>query len=261
MALSHVVVRREGPVAYVALDRPEVHNAFNSALIGELHHVFDELAADDAARVVVLSGNGKSFCGGADVHWMRGSLDLGHDENVNDARRMSRMFRAIDRLPKPVIGRVHGAALGGGSGLAAVCDVVIAEERAMFGFTEVKLGIIPAVISPFVIAKIGLGHARALALTGERFGARRALAIGLVHEVLAENELDGAVARAVSELLSAGPSAIAAAKRLLAAVAETPYDDTLDLTARAIAAQRTSAEGQEGLRAFLDKRKAGWMHG
>jgi methylglutaconyl-CoA hydratase len=173
---------------------------------------------------------------------------------------MSRMFRAIDTLRKPLIGRIHGAALGGGSGLVACCDVAIASSDTLFGFTETKLGIMPAVISPFVLAKIGLSHARALALTGERFDAARALAIGLVHEVVpTEADLDAAIERVVREVRSASPTGIAATKALFARVSEEAYDATLETTAQAIAAQRTSAEGQDGLRAFLEKRPASWM--
>jgi methylglutaconyl-CoA hydratase len=258
MGEALVAVRREGPVAYVALDRPEVRNAFNAALIGEIAATFATLGDDPSVRVIVLSGNGKMFCGGADVNWMRGALDLSHEENVEDARRLSRMYRAIDRISKPVVARVQGAALGGGAGLVAVSDVAIAADDAFFGFTETKLGILPAVISPFVVAKVGLSHARALALSGERFDARRALAIGLVHEVVASDGLDAAVARVVTELLGASATAIAAAKQLFARIAEATYDETLDLTAQAIARQRTSAEGQEGLKAFLEKRRAAW---
>jgi methylglutaconyl-CoA hydratase len=253
-------VRRTGGVAYVTLERPEVRNAFNAALIGELRGIFEELDGDATVRAVVLSGTGKTFCGGADVAWMRGSLELSHAENVEDARAMSRMFRAIDRISKPVIGRIHGAALGGGAGLVACCDVAIASAETLFGFTETKLGIVPAVISPFVLAKIGPTHARALALTGERFDARRALAIGLVHEMVADQgALDAAIERILTEVRGASPTGIAATKALFARVAEADYDATLDLTATAIAAQRTSVEGQDGLRAFLEKRPAAWV--
>jgi methylglutaconyl-CoA hydratase len=252
-------VRRENSVAYVALERPEVRNAFNAGAIAELDRTFAALEAEDGVRAIVLSGAGKTFCGGADVTWMRASLELSHDENVEDARAMSRMFRRIDRIAKPVIGRIHGAALGGGAGLVACCDVAIASAGTLFGFTETKLGIMPAVISPFVLAKIGLSHARALALTGERFDAERALAIGLVHEVVANDDaLDAAVARVLGEIRTASPTGVAATKRLFANVAEATYDATLEMTAQAIAAQRTSAEGQDGLRAFLDKRAPAW---
>jgi methylglutaconyl-CoA hydratase len=259
MEASLLAVRREGAVAYVALARPEVRNAFNAPLIAELRRNFEALGADEAVRAIVLSGHGQAFCGGADINWMRDSLTLTLAENLEGARELSRMYRAIDRVPKPVIGRVHGAALGGGAGLVAVCDVALAAEGTMFGFTETKLGILPAVISPFVLAKIGASHARALALTGERFDAARARTIGLVHEVVPAEGLDGAVARITGEVLSASPSGIAAAKQLLAQVAELAYDASLEPTARAIAAQRTSPEGQDGLRAFLEKRKPGWV--
>lgn len=246
-------------VAHVRLARPDVRNAFNAEVIAELHRTFEELGADRGVRAVVLSGNGKTFCGGADINWMRASLDLSREENVADAQRMSDMFRAIDRCAKPVVGKIHGAALGGGAGLAAVCDIVIATEDAVFGFTEVKLGIIPAVISPFVLAKIGASHARALFLTGERFNAKRAAHIGLVHEVVMNGDaLEDAVQGALAELRSAGPAATAAAKRLVQDVSAATYEASRDLTAQAIAGQRTSEEGQEGLRAFLERRAAVW---
>jgi len=258
MEPSLLEVRREGANVHVVLGRPDVRNAFNAELIEALRAAFETLGADASVRAIVLSGAGKTFCGGADVNWMRESLLLTREENVEDARRLSRMLRTIDRVPVPVIARIQGAALGGGAGLAAVCDVVVAADDALFGFTETKLGILPAVISPFVLAKIGQSHARALCLTGERFGAARAKAIGLVHEVVPAAELDAAVARILREIASASPTGIAAIKRLLAHVAERDYDDTLDITAHAIAEQRTSAEGQEGLHAFLEKRIPEW---
>jgi len=252
-------VERDGAVARVVLDRPAVRNALNAVAIAELSAAFAELGADAAVRAIVLSGEGKAFCGGADIAHMRASIDLGEDGNVADARAMSEMFRTIDRVPKVVIARIHGAAIGGGVGLAAVADVAIAARDTVFGFTETKLGIVPAVISPFAIAKIGMSHMRALGFTGERFSAERALAIGLVHEVVDGDALGDAVARVVAEVLTAGPAAVAAAKALFATVAETPYDATLDVTAKAIARRRSSEEGQEGLRAFLDRRPASWV--
>ena len=259
MEPSLLSVRRDGWISHLELGRPEVRNAFNAALIGELQRAFDALAADESVRAVVISGAGKTFCGGADIAWMRASLDLAREENLEDARAMSRMFRTIDRFPKPVVGRIHGAALGGGAGLVAVCDIAVASTETLFGFTETKLGILPAVISPFVLAKIGLSHARALALTGQRFDAHRALAIGLVHEVVEDaSALDAAIRRVTDEIATASPTGIAATKALFARVRETTYDDTLDLTADAIATQRTSAEGQDGLRAFLEKRQPAW---
>lgn len=248
----------DGPVAHVRLQRPDVRNALGGELIESLRSTFEELAQAADVRAIVLSGEGSVFCGGADIVMMRESLELSHAENVGGARALSEMYRAIDMCPKPVIAKIHGAALGGGAGLAAVCDVAIAATDTVFGFTEVKLGIIPAVISPFVLAKIGPSHARALFLTGERFDARRAQTIGLVHEVVVGDALDLAVERVTSEVLSAGPQAVAAIKQLIARVRETDYAESKELTAEATAAQRVSSEGQEGLRAFLDRRNASW---
>jgi methylglutaconyl-CoA hydratase len=250
-----------GVIARVTLTRPEVHNAFNAELIGELRALFrrydDEPA--DKLRGVVLAGDGPSFCAGADVNWMRASLGLGKEQNEQDAMVMAEMFDAIDRCPAPVIARVQGAALGGGMGLCAVSDLVIAEAGAKFGFTETRLGILPAVISPFVIAKIGESHARALFPGGRRFDALRAMRIGLIHEVVeGDAALDAAVETAVADLLAAGPTAARAAKAIVREVRGLPHESTRWHTARRIAGQRTSAEGQEGLRAFLEKREPGW---
>ncbi|HVN69821.1 MAG TPA: enoyl-CoA hydratase-related protein [Candidatus Binatia bacterium] len=241
-------------IARVTLARPDVRNAFNAEVIAQLHDVFTRITAADDVRAVVLAGEGKVFCGGADVNWMRDSLNLSFDANVADAERMSDMFRAIDNCPKPVIAAIHGAALGGGAGLAAVCDIAIATDDAIFGFTEVKLGIIPAVISPFVLPKIGASHARALFVTGERFGATHAREIGLVHEVVPASELDAAVDRRLAELSTAAPSAIAAIKLLVRRVLDGSYDESRPTTTQAIARQRVSPQGQEGLRAFLERR-------
>jgi methylglutaconyl-CoA hydratase len=245
-----------GGVARVSLARPKVRNAFNAEVIEQLHEIFTDITASDDVRAVVLAGEGDVFCGGADIGWMRSSLDLSFEANVADAERMSDMFRAIDNCSKPVIGRVHGAALGGGAGLTAVCDIAIAADDTVFGFTEVKLGIIPAVISPFVLAKIGASHARALFLTGERFDARTAKETGLVHEVVPLADLDAAVDRRLAELFTAGPSAVSAAKLLVHRVLDNSYDDSRTITTRAITQQRVSPEGQEGLRAFLERRRA-----
>lgn len=254
--MATISVSTTGAVARVTLTRPDVRNAFNADVIRELRDTFTGLNDHDAIRAVVLAGEGKSFCGGADINWMRGALELSFDENVADAEAMSDMFRAIDRCSKPVIGRIHGAALGGGAGLAAVCDIVIASDETIFGFTEVKLGIIPAVISPFVLSKIGTSHARALFLTGERFNAQRAMQIGLVHEVTALETLDEAVDRVLNELRTAGPMATAAAKQLIVDVAASDYVSSRNITAAAIAKRRVSDEGQDGLRAFLERRPA-----
>ncbi|MBV8727704.1 MAG: enoyl-CoA hydratase/isomerase family protein [Candidatus Eremiobacteraeota bacterium] len=244
-------------IARVTLNRPDVRNAFNAELMAELQRAFERLGSDDALRAVIVLGAGKTFCGGADINWMRASLELSREENVSDAKRMSDMFATIDRCPKPVIARVHGAALGGGAGLVAVCDVAIASDDAQFGFTEAKLGILPAVISPFVIRKIGVSHARALFLTGERFGPERAENIGLVHDVVRFEDLDTAVDRVVDEIKTGGRGAIALAKKTIADVTADPQN-AREITSHAIAEQRTSAEGQEGLRAFLERRKPNW---
>ncbi len=254
MAAVNLSVERS--VARVTLARPEVRNAFNAEVIGELREIFEQLAKHETVRAIVLAGEGNVFCGGADVNWMRDSLALSFDQNVGDAERMSSMFRAIDRCPHPVVARIQGAALGGGAGLAAVCDVAVASDDAVFGFTETKLGIIPAVISPFVLAKIGRSQARAYFLTGERFDAERAREIGLVHRVVPIAQLDVEVDSVVAELLASAPTAVAAAKQLVVDVSDADYDATLSLTSNAIARQRVSPEGQEGLRAFLERRKA-----
>ena len=258
-------VDREGPggtIARVALSRPDVHNAFNAELIEQLRVTFTRFGQEppERLRAVVLSGDGPSFCAGADVNWMRASLGLSREQNEHDAMSMSVMFDALDRCPVPLVARVHGAALGGGMGLCAVSDLVVAEAGAKFGFTETRLGILPAVISPFVIAKIGETHARALFPTGRRFDATRALRIGLVHEVVeGEAALDAAVATVVADLLAAGPHAARAAKAIVREVRGLPHESTRWHTARRIAGQRTSAEGQEGLRSFLEKRKPLWQ--
>jgi methylglutaconyl-CoA hydratase len=233
-------------VLRVTLAKPERRNAFDAELIRELTEAFADIGD---ARAVVLAGDGPAFCAGADVEWQRSSIDLTYDENVEDARRLYRMMETIDGCPAPLVVRAHGYVLGGGSGLVACADIAIAAADAVFGFSEVKLGIIPAVISPFVLPRIG-AHARRYFLTGERFDAQTALHIGLVDEVTAD--ADAAVERVLAELGSAGPEATRAAKRL---VRVGPRDDA---TTEVAAALRAGAEGQEGLRAFLEKRPAAW---
>ena len=255
---AFLLTRRDGTVEYLTLNRPDVRNAFNEQVIAELTAWAAAINADDDVRCVVLAGAGKTFCAGADIAWMSKALAYTHDENVRDANAMARMFAALDTLPVPLIGRVHGAALGGGAGLASVCDVVVTDESAVFGFTEVKLGILPSVISPYALAKIGRSAARELFLTGMRFGATRAKEIGLVHAVVPIEDLDAKVVMYVNEVLSAAPDAVATAKALISRVWVRGASDAAGLTAEAIAAQRVSTEGQEGLRAFLEKRKASW---
>lgn len=251
-------VEREGRRARVVLARPAVRNAFNAELLAQLRESFQALGTDASVSVIVLQGDGPVFCGGADIGWMRESLDLSEDENFRDAVMMSDMLRAIDRCPKPVVARVQGAALAGGAGLCAVADAVVADDAATFGFTETKLGLIPAMITPFVLRRIGESHARRYFLTGERFGAARAQAIGLVHEVVPATELDAAVDAIAHEFDTTGPEAVAAAKALIPRVTAASYDDSREITARALARRRTTPEGQEGLRAFLERRPPTW---
>jgi methylglutaconyl-CoA hydratase len=239
-------IERDGEVLHITLARPERRNAFDAALIGEVTDAFADVGD---SRVVVLAGEGQSFCAGADVEWQRSAIDLSFEENVEDALRLYRMCETVDRCPAPVVARVHGYALGGGSGLVACADVAIAATDATFGFSEVKLGIIPAVISPFVLPRIG-AHARRYFLTGERFDATTALRIGLIEEVA--EDVDGAVDRVVAELQSSGPQAAREAKRL---VRERPLGDE---TAQIAARLRAGDEGQEGLRAFLERREPNW---
>lgn len=255
-------IETSGPVIRVTLNRPEVRNAFDEKLIEALRAWAESVRADGPARVAVLSGAGKAFCAGADLTWMSKMVAYTRDENVRDARAMATMYEALDRLPIPLIGRVHGAALGGGVGLAAVCDIVVAAEDAIFGFTEVKLGIVPAVISPYALAKIGRSAARELFLTGARFSAVRAREIGLVHAIGAEAELDRMIAKYVNDLLTSAPHAVAAAKTLIADVASARNRaGAIELTIDTIADRRVSPEGQDGMRAFLDKRLPSWLSG
>ena len=240
-------IERDGDVLRITLARPDRRNAFDAAVIAELAEAFVDVGR---ARAVVLAGDGPSFSAGADVEWMRASADLSYEENVADANALRAMLEAIDGCPAPVVARIQGHALGGGAGLVATADIAIAAPDAVFAFSETKLGIIPAVISPFALGKIGPGAARRYFVTGERFDAETALRIGLVHEVA--EDLDAAVERVVGELLSAGPHAARWAKRLVRERPDGPE------TARWIAERRTSEEGQEGLRAFLEKRPAAW---
>ena len=242
----------------VALTRPEARNALSSALIGEITRCFEELAEDEGVRVVVLTGEGPAFCAGADIAYMRDTAGSSYEENLEDARRLVDMFLAVDDLPKPVVARVRGAAIGGGAGLVAAADVAVAEEGTRFAFSEVRLGIAPATISPFVVRKIGYSRARALFLTGESFDARRAREIGLVHEAVPERQLDAAVEKVVGQLLQGGPAAQAAIKEALRQVEATEPMEALGLMTQLIAELRIGEEGQEGLGAFLEKREPLW---
>lgn len=259
--MTALEIVRDGWVARVTLNRPERRNAFDAALIEELQAAFDRFATEppDALRAVVLGGRGSVFSAGADVGWMRASIGLSVSENERDAAALRAMLVAIEACPAPVIARVQGAALGGGMGLCAVADVVVAAGDATFGFTETKLGIVPAVISPFVVAKVGESHARALFPTGQRFDAARALRIGLVHEVVPdEAALDARIDELVDELGSAGPIAARSAKALVLDRRAMSADEVAAETVRRIARIRTSPEGQEGLTAYVDRRRPSW---
>jgi methylglutaconyl-CoA hydratase len=262
--MSGVRVVREGPFARVTLDRPATRNAFDAALIADVHEAFEALAAEPpgALRGVVLAGEGPVFCAGADVEWMRAAVGLSVEDNERDAAAMQAMFAAIDDCGAPVIARVHGAALGGGMGLCAVADVVVATADTTFGFTETTLGIVPGVISTFVLPKVGESHARALFTTGQRFDAQRALRIGLIHEVVADlAALDARVDELLGQLRAAGPEAARAAKALVRDLRALDPDGARRHAVRLIAERRTSAEGQEGLAAFLAKRTPRWRDG
>ena len=253
-----ISVERSDGVATVTLCRPEVHNAFNGELIADLKREFKSLGADDTVRVIVLAGAGRSFCAGADLGWMRGMVDQDEATNRKGALNLAGMYALLDACPKPVVGRVQGAAIGGGCGLVAVCDIVVAAPRARFGLSEVRLGLAPAVIAPFVVRKIGTSWARNLFLTGERIGPERAFELGLVHRLVAsEDALDAAVSDVVSALLRGGPVALGACK-ILARQADQ-WTEPSERTASMIASLRVGAEGQEGMRAFLEKRTPSWL--
>lgn len=255
--MSSLIVEQAGSIVRVTLNRPEVRNAFNEEVVAELT-AWAEDVTQTGARVAVLAGAGQTFCAGADLTWMSRMISYTFEQNVEDATAVAAMFTALDSVPIPLIGRIHGAALGGGCGLAAICDIVVAAEDAVFGFTEARLGILPAVISPFVVQKIGVSAARELFLTASRFSAARAKEIGLVHAVVPENEIDATIGGYVRELLLSAPGAIAGAKHLIAAVANSVPADVSTITADTIARHRVSHEGQDGMCAFLEKRKPAW---
>ncbi len=251
---------RHGAVLTLTLNRPTLHNAFDAGLIAQLTLALDAAGHDPQIRAVVLAGEGPSFSAGADMQWMRGMAAAGEEENRQDALALARLMRTLDELPKPTLARVHGAAFGGGVGLVACCDIAIASTAARFGLTESRLGLLPAVISPYVIEAIGPRQARRWFATGEHFDAETALRIGLVHQLVEPERIDEAVQRQLGLLDKAGPIAAASAKQLVRRVAQGPDRDTLDHdNAALIARLRVSAEGQEGLGAFLDKRSPHWV--
>ena len=246
-------------VLTVSLDRPDVHNAFNDELIAEMIALVDEVEARTDLRALLLRGEGPNFCAGADLGWMSKMVAYSREENVRDSSLLAKMYERLDRCPIPVVGRIQGAAIGGGVGLVAVCDIAIAESATKFGLAEVKLGILPAVISPYVIAKIGPSHSRALFLTGERFEAERALRIGLVHRMVDDVEaLDAAVYETVTQLKTSGPEAVRECKKLIDHVAANDLIDAIPYTIDAISTRRVTEEGQAGMKAFLNKELAPW---
>lgn len=259
MSWTTLEVEARGAAAWVWMNRPAVHNTFNATVIAELTAAFTALGADPAVRVVVLAGRGKSFSAGADLEWMKAAGAASEVENREDARRLAQMLATIAQMPKPTIARVQGAALGGGMGLACACDLCVASDGAQFGTTEVRFGIIPSAISPYVLRAIGPRQALRYFQTGERIDAATAKALGIAHEVVAEGELDAMIERLVAALCQGGPQALAEAKALVAAVAYRPLDTALiEETAARIARVRATAEAREGLAAFLDKRPAAW---
>ncbi len=245
-------------VARLVLNRPETRNAWDGETVSLLQRALRDLASDESVRVVELSGEGPAFCAGADLDWMKRVANFTMEENRRDSAELAQLFRALDELDKPVVARVQGAALGGGTGLVAACDVVVAAEGAVFGTTEVRLGIIPAVISPYVVRKIGASHARAWFLTGERVGAEEARRVGLVHHVVPEQDLGKATKAVIDAILLGGPAAVVEAKRLVHTVSTLPLREATAWAVQRMAERRGSHEGLEGLKAFLEKRPASW---
>jgi len=253
-----ILYSTENKIARIYLNRPEVHNAFNEVMIAELTEIFKRVSDDDAVRVVVLAGNGKSFSAGADLNWMKKMINYSYEQNLDDSLKLAELFYLMYSLPKPIIARVNGAAIGGGTGLVAVCDIAIASENAKFSLSEVKLGLVPACISPYVIRKVGEGRCREFFLTGERLIAKRAMELGLVNQVVPLEELNQAVQEKANQLISSGPKAIAMCKELLKNVPGMDFDKVKTYTADMIARMRIGDEGQEGMNAFLEKRKSKW---
>jgi len=255
---------KHSSVLVVTLNRPEVRNAFNETVIEELTQVFTQEVSKSDVRAIVLRGEGPVFCAGGDLNWMKKSIELDRAGNLKDTKKLAEMFGLMNECPKPLIGGVHGAAIGGGVGLVSICDKVIATAETQFSLSEVRLGIVPACIGPFVIAKIGASHARGLFVSAERFLSPRAYEIGLVHEVVADAAaLDAAVDKTLDNITQCGPNAMAVAKRLVLDLSwperRAQRPDPLDYVAQLLADVRTSSEGQEGVKAFLEKRKPSWL--
>jgi methylglutaconyl-CoA hydratase len=258
MAYETVRLERDGQVARVTLCRPEIRNAFNEVMIAELTEVFAGLDAEEDLRCVVLTGEGKAFCAGADLHWMGRVVDYTWEENYEDSLALAKLMRTMYDCRRPLVGRINGAAIGGGAGLVAVCDIALAAESAVFSFSEVKIGLVPACISPFVLKRVGERYGREYFITGKRLSAREAEVCGLVNRVVADNALDAVVEETVVAVASSGPEAMATAKRMVRDVADMSLDEAGPYTAKMITEIRLSGEGQEGMRAFLERRRPAW---
>ena len=259
MAYTTITYDKQDSVGTITFNRPEIHNAFNDTVIDEMSHLFTELAKDASLRVVVITGKGKSFCAGADLNWMRSVVTQSYEQNLNESNRLADLFYQIYTFKRPVIGKINGAAIGGGTGFVAVCDIAIAAESAKFSFSEVKIGVVPACIGPYVIKKMGEGKARELFITGERMKADRAFEVGLVNKVVKDSELDSDVDALIKSIQSSGPQAVAMAKKLVSEVPSMTPQQFKPYTAEMIAKLRISDEGQEGMDAFLNKRKPNWV--
>ena len=259
MSYTTIKYEKSGGIARVTFNRPDIHNAFNGTVIGEMTAVFDDMHRDSGLRLALLTGAGKSFCAGADLNWMRGVIRQSFEENLAEANALAELFWKIYTCPRPVIGRINGAAIGGGTGFVALCDISIAARSAKFSFSEVKIGVVPACIGPYVVKKMGEGKARELFITGERMSAERALEVGLVNKVVDDDKLDGEVNALVESVLTSGPQAVAMAKKLVGTVPGMTPEQFRPYTAEMIARLRVSDEGQEGMDAYLNKRKPKWV--
>lgn len=257
--MALVELERQGPVARLWFNRPQAHNALSPELSAALVETLGKLWDDDSARVLVLGGRGPSFCAGADIGAMQASATASYDDNLSEATRLGAMFAALADFPKPVVARLHGGVYGGGVGLACACDIAVASDDAKFGLTEVRLGILPGLISPYVLRRLGDRAGRELMLTGERFGAARALEVGVVHHVVSASELDARVDERVGELLKGGPQAQTAIKQLLVRWADTAWEEYRRSLPETLAGVRSGDEARDGLAAFLEKRKPRWL--
>ncbi len=259
MDLTTVTYDKHDNLARVTFNRPEIHNAFNATVIAEMAQVFDSIDEDNDARAVLITGKGKSFCAGADLNWMRGVIKQSFEENLAESNALAELFYSIYNCKRPVIGKINGAAIGGGTGFVAVCDIAIAARSAVFSFSEVKIGVVPACIGPYVIKKMGEGKTRELFITGERMNANRAHEVGLINKVVDDDQLDAEVDKLLKAILSSGPEAVGMAKKLISSVPGMTPEQFKPYTAEMIAKLRVSDEGQEGMDAFLNKRKPKWV--